>query len=221
MKNLLYLVLIASVTSCHLITPHSIKNEFTQCNTGSNQDKCLPFNTNGFWVYGMKNDYSYVNYNNETVYVSDSAFSFMLFFSDGMYVHISYETRLSLQTYFIEIHQLKLKGKKHWFYKTNDWGNYSVHSDTIKVKWVSKPSNFSDGWYLYENWYKIIDQSTIVKIESKQKFPYAPELAKFKISMMDGESRFVYKFFPFDSMPDSNGWIKKKKWFWCDGKVGK
>ncbi len=218
-KLLLFLFLFSS---CLYITPPSLKSEFTQCYLGSKQDSSFIFDKYGVWVCGFEYNYSDINYSNyEKVYKTDSAFSNLLFFSDGMFVDIGYWEMLGLQEYIKEIHQSKLNGKMHWFYKANHWGNYSVVHDTIKVQWVARPGTYTEKWYLYEYWFKIIDRNTIVRLKSLRKFPYSTEVARTRFVLMDNEEQFIYKFFPLDSMPDSNGWIKKKKWFWCDGKVSK
>lgn len=91
-------------------------------------------------------------------------------------------------------------------------GVYTVKNDTIITHMYGAPALLV-GWLLDEERYKILDRKTIKKI-------YVKGLLKAheKYYKESGQSPWIDEtimhFYPADTLPSSDNWLKENKWIW-------
>ncbi|MDL2223681.1 hypothetical protein LJB98_06285 [Bacteroidales bacterium OttesenSCG-928-M11] len=139
----------------------------------------------------------------------------LILFEDGTCAAVSFKEAVSED----EIKKNLLKNIVSW--KKNEqfrwgsyWGVYQVKNDTIVVYGYDKGS-FWKGWSLSEERYKIINRTTIKKIFWKSILKSAEKYYERNSPWVDG---FDYHFFPADSLPPSDCWLKEEKWIWRNEK---
>ncbi len=220
-KLLLFLFLFSS---CFKITPQGVKREFTQCYDGSLADPSSQFLKNGYWYReSIVKQYDEFNFT-KVIRIDTLIYTFVLF-PDGIFLDILTFIKNDNKQYFGKIPEGELNVLDQWIAYGSHTGLYLLRNDTIIIQKISKSGNFSTPWYVFESWYKIIDQNTIVEIALERRFPYESKPSDFN-SKTDStffhvENSLIYKFHPLTNLPSTDGWLIKKKWFWCDGKVGK
>lgn len=92
-------------------------------------------------------------------------------------------------------------------------GVYKVINDTIKVQFSNPPKSMS--WSMTELWYKIIDSNTLVYVSIP--IDHIIERNKTRNTATFKLKEHIIQFVPYNSLPCTDiGWLKKRKWFWCD-----
>jgi len=213
-KNLLLFVIILLLTSCvsYYPVPRSIrKNALNSVYSGDTTNLNEKLNINGYFT---------VNDTMNSGWISHGYMN-MMFFNDGMFVtgfHNFRDTNLTfnevIPNYIENIINLKKQGKRHFsFYEDECWGIYEVRGDTIKVKHFFRAHLSgqigNDG---YEMLFKIIDRNHIIEINRTQ---LNKKEEVFKYYEMERKKNKLY-FVPLKELPESDGWLKYKKWFWKD-----
>jgi hypothetical protein len=198
-------------------TPVFINKGFTLCYDGQDTNVNL-INTNGYYTETVisrthPNDL-YTGFSKERIDTNRRGF---ILFKDGTcaYHFMWYTTHKDPVPYFKEIvyNDSLYTGN---FYKYIYWGMYHIINDTVIAQCTRRPILFSNGdsWDGYEYRYKIIDRNTIQCISEEI---ICRKRDKKYNNMYLGERTFYpAKFIPTEVVPTSNGWIKKKKWFWCN-----
>jgi hypothetical protein len=122
-----------------------------------------------------------------------------IFYKDGIYVIGGFRTIDDFNEFIKKIESNR-KAMSN-FHKWYTWGRYIICGDTIKLQAVERPvfGSTSSIWYSVKGKYKVLDRNTIIGIypSSKERIPPT-------------------KFVPLTIKPDSNCWLKEKKWFWCN-----
>ena len=133
----------------------------------------------------------------------------LFFLSDGIFVMSSwYSDKSPCDNYKNTANQEKYpQNNINAFY----FGIYKIDGKIIKAQWLN-PST-ADTYYAFEDWYEVIDKSTIRLIYSKN------------IGVLNGDKsheKYYKNEKPFtfvsacDTLLVSKTWLKSKKWFWCD-----
>ena len=129
-----------------------------------------------------------------------------MFFADGTYVRYFYfkegATEEQIRTNMVEwIKWPEKMGRM--------WGVYRIEDNVLIGQGYDK--GFFYGISMFEERYTIVDRTTLKQIYWKrknkedEKFPdYDPWL----------NYDFSYHFIPADSLPNSDCWLKEKKWIW-------
>lgn len=197
---ILTLIVIEFCLSCTFPVPRRYKEDF-----GCFEEKYTGLDTliniKGFYSkmeihdhrdwYGMKNG-KYQRIGSDTTYHN------VIFFSNGFFTADVWAPEL--------LNNNKIIGQCD--------GIYSIHGDTIKAKCLNS-GRLNNSWGGHEEWYKIIDKTTIsnfywnpigVTWTDKSK-----ELYQAKTFDKVNPSRFV----SVDSLPTFKSWLKNEKWFFC------
>jgi len=133
-----------------------------------------------------------------------------MFFKDGVFV----KNDTKLQRTFYKIDYLrKIEHQKqpetNQFYNWNYWGIYKVNGDTIKLQYVNHQEWTNPYWLLLEVWYKVIDENTLKVIYSK-------DYSHDRGSISKNENNVTIDFFKTNITLQSDTWLKKEEWFWCN-----
>lgn len=209
MRSVSLLFICFTLNSCvqSFIVPKKIKQKITFCYDGKPTGLDTLIKINGFYQtmdiwwndagYGKsfdpKKDTNYINF---------------IFSNDGICGYHFWGTADTAKK------NLEARAKN---LKNNDFpglykGVYKVFSDTIKIQVINDCRWAMPTWMGKEIWYKIIDLHTLKLIGYKN-------LNNNKLLHPEKkESPKLAYFIPVDTIPSSDIWLKKKKWFWCDRK---
>jgi hypothetical protein len=187
-------------SSCGCTAPKFIKDNFTYCFDGIDTGIDSLINVEGYYViFDIERD----------------SRLHLMFYKDGTYIEgFSSSYYKSIQSLFEEMMNdpNKLKG----FHKYREWGRYIICSDTIKVQTVERPGagSMSRIWWFSEVWFKIIDRNTIVGIYPTKSLVRYPEGIEVKNYMRN--YGIPARFYPLSVKPNSDCFLKKEDWFWCN-----
>jgi len=105
-----------------------------------------------------------------------------------------------------------------YFYR--GWqGRYKVFNDTLHIQSVYNPG-IANTWMAIENWYKIVNNNT-VKLIAYRWISYDRENIgrNFSHELIQLESPRTYNIIELPvKVQESQNWLLKKRWFWCDKK---
>jgi hypothetical protein len=202
--------------------PKSIENSFTYCYAGKSTGIDTLINIDGYYralslykrsptVGGFLKDTS--------IYYIDTFYHYFMFYEDGIFVSRVSEHYYDNNTKELEKKDVSLILKDiaenpetlhaNNFY-INFWGGYIICGDTIKMQSMFKGMSLNAGWHLREDWYKVIDKNTIIRIN-------AFNLPTTEISQPKNKTSHPIIFFPIPAKPKpGKSWILKEKWFWCN-----
>jgi hypothetical protein len=136
-----------------------------------------------------------------------------IFFEDGTWVAFSFKRDISEN----EIRVNLSKSVRSWEEDKqirwgSYWGVYKIEGDTL-IMFKYDKGNFWKGWSLYEYRKKIIDRTTLKETYRKSLLKNDETYYRdLNINVwVDG---FYSQFFPADSLPSSDNWLKEEKWIW-------
>jgi len=218
------LLLIVLMTSCLSVpfVPNKHKKKFSNCYNDKNTGIDSLININGYFQMG-ETPGSVFGYG-KNIYKVDTFFINFMFFKDGMFLYnIADIDNCGIPQYFEQVNKNTLRGKNNLFYNAFDWGYYILCGDTIKTQYINHPSIGAPTWILFEEWFIVIDRNTLKSIFRQKLFGDKHTIYDFRNSEGETYSSFeqTYSLLParFISVaviPNSNGWLKNKRWFWCD-----
>lgn len=196
MRKLIYICIVLFLHSCSFV-PKEIINNYNFCYNNEKTEIENKLNINGLF-------YGNIVHTTHTTGIS------IFFFNDGTCVFLpgklpkSYFTDIS---YNGEIFKNNID-KAFTCY----WGSYIIVEDTIKTQ-IIEHHGFWDSWMASEEWYVIIDKSTITRIYSNS----LRQTNTYDISQIKNNG--LYK--PMTVIPivrevEFYNWLKDKKWFWCN-----
>lgn len=138
--------------------------------------------------------------------VQDTMYWKCLFFNDGFFIF----------NFDINYFQSTANNKYGFYNRGTRWGRYIIKEDTIKAQYVESPGGMS--WEKVEMWFKVVDRSTIKQLYSKARDPIGKkELQNYHYGVQNQKISSGV-FVKYDSLPNPDkSWLKKRKWFWCDG----
>ena len=212
-----------SACYCYTHIPKSIKNSFTYCYEGKYTGIDTLINIDGYYremslykrsptVGGFLKDTS--------IYYLDTVYSHFMFYDNGIYVSAIRDAyyddhkkewikKEDVSTFLKDFAENSEAPGANYFYG-NNWGGYIICGDTIKIQGMHKAGSLNDGWHLREDWCKIIDKNTIIRINAFN-FPTT------EISQPKNKTSLPIIFFPIPAKPPPDkSWILKEKWFWCN-----
>ncbi|MDR2815114.1 MAG: hypothetical protein LBB62_00195 [Proteiniphilum sp.] len=191
MKYVVLFIVAFAFLSCYtqreIIAKSSIKLE------GKNTDIRKLIEIDGYYAY------------------SGQRYNSMMFFEDGSWVIFGFESEIpkeERQTNMSKaVSSWKPGSKLRWGLY---WGVYSIQNDTIIVHEYDIPGFLVKGWDIREQRYKVIDRKTIQEVYYE--LLLAPDdTYKTYNPWRNDELRY---FFPADSLPPSDSWLKEEKWIW-------
>jgi len=152
-------------------------------------------NTKGFYCF-------------KTIYMSDTLFEYYIFYDDGMI----YTSVYNIDDDESEFKELLIKAQKsgltkNYFNYGNGmiWGTYRVIGGKIKARICQSPG--TQTLLVWDEHFTILDSNRIHYDGSC----YLP-----CTSITKNEKKQILYFVPFDSIPNSDCWLKQKRWFWAD-----
>lgn len=138
----------------------------------------------------------------------------IMFFEDGTYVNFGFKEGVSKS----KIRHNMAKSVHHWGNNNeiswgNYWGTYKIKKDTIIAYYYAKGSYWSS-WMFYEIRYKVQNRITIIPIYSKGLLENDEQYDKENniIPWINNGKELI--FYPADSLPSSDNWLKENKWIW-------
>jgi len=206
------------LNSCGIInTSYEIQKKFAYCYDGQYTGLDTLININGYYSIGEVRDM----YGVHAIFTHriDTINIFFMFWPDGTFLYNFFDYDHDIPNYFRKIVENTMKGKKDKFYKHFSWGRYIICGDTIKTQYMHTPNGLNDFWYGYEISFHIINRTTLKYLPSESKILdyYATETEITEMKETQIRNKYLpATFVPVEVLPNSNCWIKNKKWFWCD-----
>ena len=212
-----------SMSFCTVKVPNTIQKNFTNCycNDSTRLDSLI--NINGYYVitdlYNKEQkffDTNSVIYNNP----KDTFYLNIMFFNDGLYVR-NFGTSLCdnnyscIKQYCKDINEDLSGVKQKEFGDAGYWGCYSIKNDTIIVQQINYPSP-PCVWIASEIKYKVMDRNTIVEVDSKPIHYMSESDWKNYFRNKKPTDKDIATFKPLIQKPNSDCWLKKEDWFWCN-----
>jgi|GEM_PF-1476635 len=210
-KIVCFLLVMTSLTSCvYFSVPSKLEKEFNFCYTNRYTGLDTLLNIEGYYTVGIISNNSY---HSGSIIETDTIYLSLLFYPDGMFVRNfdNYDTNIS--NYLSNVVKYPGEGIFQSFHNWCSWGCYSIHGDTVKVMFMNHPSSPSPTWYVYENWFLIVDKNTIQRINTRRVYPTVN--TEFYNSLTKDQAIIPASFIAVDTIPNSNCWLKKEEWFWC------
>ena len=226
-RTLLLVIPLAFLMSACYINipiPASIQNSFTYRYDGSYTGIDTLINIDGYYremaltVY-KRSPYKYQStpkadafFKKDTsTYYIDTSYSYYMFYDNGIYVDnirdSYYGVKRDVPTYLKDFAENSETPEARQFY-LYFWGSYVICGDTIKIQQITQGLSLNAGWHLREDWYKIIDENTIQRIN-------AFNLPTTEISQPRNKTSSPILFFPISTKPKADySWILKERWFW-------
>lgn len=203
--------------------PYRAKKNFIFCYKGKDTEIDSLININGYFKLGETPGGSYGF--GSKITIIDTNFTVFMFFNDGVFLTQigDYQYPKNIQKYFAEVAENTKYGEKDLFYQAFNWGCYRISGDTIKTQYINHSSVFYPDWMLTEEWFKVLNRNTLKSIY-RQKL-YGDYKAQYDFRKNEGNKYTWYEknytlypanFVPLSNLPNSDGWLKEKKWFWCN-----
>jgi len=178
--------------------PNRIKHLFYYYNGKKTGIDSL-INIEGYYKMG------FLNYKERDIY-----FKNFMFYQDGIFVFDFFDHNNNIPKYFRNIVEKNDKS----FYRYFFCGHYIISADTIKTQCINHPApSLETDRLVYEIWFKVIDKNTLQCIYYKQLYR---NYEKYPKNSMETKNSLHANFIPIELRPNSDCWLKKKKWFWCD-----
>jgi len=203
-------------------TPKSVKKSFTYCFDGKYTGIDTLLNIDGYYseMSIEKNSQTIGGFLKDTsIYNVDTTYGHFMFYDNGLFVYnlrnIYYDDRGKkwikkddVSMFLKDFSENTEAPGANYFYG-NDWGSYIICGDTLKMQVIYKGVSLNDSWFLREYWYKIINKSTILCINTFS-------LPTHQVTQPKS-SQNPLTFVPASSKPPPDkSWILKEKWFWCN-----
>jgi hypothetical protein len=213
-----------SISACAYYPPipKPVENSFSYCYNGENTGIDTLINIDGYYqeISLFKRSPTIGGFSKDTsIYYVDTSYRHFMFYDDGIFVYNIRDTYYDIDKK--ELIKKDVSSFLHDFaenYETsiakefydNYWGGYIICGDTIKMQSMFKGMSLNANWHLREDWYKIIDKNTIMRIN-------AFNLPTTEISQPKNKTSQPIIFFSIPTKPESDkSWILKEKWFWCN-----
>jgi hypothetical protein len=175
------------------IVPSWITREFRYCFDGKKTGLDALINIKGYYAPDT------VIREANKIFAKDTLHPAYIFYDNGL---VEGKARVS---YYLEHEKLSFFAKRGGSY-----GRYILHSDTIKLQYVTGPGGQSRG--IAEIWFKIIDRNTLQRIETEKKTSRSyVELPYY------AEQIFIFRPLEIKVKPEET-WIYNKSWFRCKKK---
>lgn len=145
--------------------------------------------------------------------ITDTSYQYYIFYQDGMvYVsnNIIGNDINSFKNKLVNTIQTKQRINYYNYGSGLTWGLYKTVGNKLIVRICFAPGEM--GSYAWEEHFLIKDSVTIENIGSKD-LPENKYGARNKIGMITPKK---FAFYSFDSIPNSDCWLKTKRWFWAD-----
>lgn len=205
----LFFLLVCFFQSCNSQVPFRVRKNFKYCYDPTANYSQSFIKLNGYYIlkYPPNKIVNYDNRGNKIVYDKDTAFANLIFFQDGVFVLGDTKSNRTFYEidYLKKVEQQK-KPESEQFYNGTYWGIYKIDGDTIKLQYISHQPSLNPYWTLIEAWYKKVDENTLKVVYAKD---YMHE------NKSHDESIITLEFVRTDITLQSNTWLKKEEWFWC------
>ncbi len=210
MKKLRFTFLILlGLISC-LTMPKYIKNRFSNCYNGEYTRIDSLINIEGIYSMASVNSYFIYNKQSKRVLRIDTNYVYFIFWPDGMFLFNLLNSNLTEnQNNLQDINRIN-----GFLYRNFYWGSYKIQNDTIIAQYFNNPYPYiGKKHYAYEIQFKVVDRNTLSRIIARPLFRTDNE------AYYEAQKNKIYmdaKFYHLHQLPYSDGWIKKRRWFWCD-----
>ncbi len=228
MKKTLIVVFIACelliLHSCWSVqqVPRKYVDKFDKCFDGVDNNYDSIIDLNGYYEAIVLNTKPYTFWDGVPHYTSKTV---MMFFEDGTCVYGigGFNTGEKDELFFDE--NVANPKRQESFSNSYYWGLYRINHDTLSMTCINHISFGYPPWVLINFTYLIQDKKTIKCIKEKRFLTdYSFDKVKsYETNYNDfyasGEDTIFYypaHFVPLKSLPSSDCWLKKNRWFWCD-----
>jgi hypothetical protein len=204
--------------SCIMVTPpNRLKKNFSNCYDGKPTgiekklaiDGCYSMQEIIEW---SEKTYRFNEKGKLELVTKDSTTTYFMFYRDGTVIYNFFDYNNNIKNYFIRM-QSDIRAKKS-FENNFDWGKYIIKGDSILIQWINHPAPLAPTWMANELWFRILDKNKLQFIQCNSLDPLDREGKsvnhEVQVKYLDAE------FVPLEVRPDSNCWLKNKRWFWCD-----
>jgi len=204
-RIIVIVLLFFSVVSCSVNyfiskpVPQEIIENFSYCYNDNYTGLDNLIKTNGYYTtnYTIKSDNNEANDTIIREYFND-----IVFFNNGLF---AYNAAIPEKYNF----QRKSISSAYW-------GLYKFDKDTIKAKYINRPSYIAP-WEAWEIWYIVINEYTIREIYIKPIHPMTEsDWMVFYDYTLPKMNFNTYSFVPLTPNRDDICWLKREKWFWCN-----
>jgi hypothetical protein len=203
--NKICLILISCITcGCIYQVPYRVRKQFTQCYNPRTDYSKTSLRFNGYYILKTE-PYLAIDSRggNAGSRDADTAFNKLMFFPDGIFVLASSNSSRK----FYDLNMLTRLNKKHdldseLFYRTGNWGLFELIGDTLKMQRTNSNDRLNPYWVYGENW-STLSGDSLVYIHYKN---YPQNVGR----------KAWLEFVETNTQLESNTWLKKEKWFWCN-----
>ena len=97
------------------------------------------------------------------------------------------------------------------FLNSGYWGLYSVHDDTIITQYINYPS-WNMPWNATEQIFVFDEQGKLNSIQTRALGITNTNIIPSRTELIRHPAEYI----PLETLPSSDAWLKREKWFWCD-----
>jgi len=225
-KSIIFILTVGFITNCSMTykMPLSLKENFTFQYTPEKKDLDSLININGYYTIIDIDSLRYPKgfSGQKWEYVIDTFYMNYLFFDDGIILKNMFSSErtsdtIDLPKYLTRMAKDTTNSLKLW----GTWGTYIISGDTIKTQTIHPSGSLNDGWSGWENYFKVINRTTIKLIYAKPIHYLSPSDKKIYTEQYYQEKIKDVKpaiFIESELIPSSDCWMKKEKWFWKNEK---
>jgi len=168
-------------------------------------------NISGFYkeisIYNRPHSDYYDKHPNEyrVFYEIDTVQELIIFFDDGIFVRgfTNYEFLNSILT---------CPANQKYFEKSFNWGIYKINQDTLSMFCINYTTFGAPERQINKYTYLIHNKETLKCLDHEW---YSRNGCKMEVGQ-DTIFDFPAQFEALKSLPNSDCWLKKNRWFWCD-----
>lgn len=235
MKKLLFMILIFFITvafqACWLgtnVTKPYRENAFSDCYSGNYTGYDTLIKLKGYYTSMVINHRTHDSYYDKNPNEFnpfpdiDTGTTLMMFFDDGICV-------FGLSDCFIQddflLKVITNHAQQNYFEKSSCWGIYDINQDTLSLACMNY-TTFGDPERILKKFTYLIQNNQTLKLLNEKfyiqsgsqidikEFNY--QNIRYRVNNLDTTFYYPAHFVPLINLPNSDCWLKKNKWFWCD-----
>lgn len=209
-----YLLMLFFFSSCISQVPLRVKRNLTFCFNPAADYTNSKIQLNGYYVSvkPFERPHYDIKTGKKVSSTLDTIYTNMMFFSNGLVItgftglncgNCDIESNIQ---FLIDVSQNKVSETKA-FYNGFNWGVYKIDGDTIKMQCVNHQYWSNPYWYLFEHWFLINEDGSLLPIYSKNLID--------NTILNEKPIKSIYNFIETNIQLPSDTWLKNEEWFWC------
>ncbi len=220
-KALILLIFCIFTTSCSRMIydnkpPLKYLNELTLCYSKNSVNNHARLKHNGYYIQELTFIIHHFKGSDWEIIERKSSNNF-IFFENGIFlfgISDRNEFRVlggtsDLDLYFQELSYSPEETMR--FHNSDYWGLYYVSNDTIRTQYINHPS-WNMPWNAIEQIFVVDDQGKLNSIKTRVLGITNTNIIPSHTELIRHPAEYI----PLETLPSSDAWLKREKWFWCD-----